>query len=110
MIQAFGVFLAHTRLFKMRLMMPEQPGVKARGMTLMQMLVRGGLVTDDMLDLHDNLRIARNAVAHGEANLPNDAEALEYTRQARFLISGILSAANKLKGSKGGGTEKEPPG
>lgn len=63
----------------------EQLGVKARNGTLMRMLVTRGFINSDLVDLYTALRLARNAMAHGRADLPNEAEAQEYVRQAKLV-------------------------
>jgi hypothetical protein len=66
--------------------------VKARGATLMGMLVRRGRVPSKAEVLYTKLRSARNAMAHGETSLPNDAEALEFVRQADALNAILIQA------------------
>lgn len=73
---------------------------KSRGVNLMAMLARREFVTTEMVELYRSLRTARNAIAHGEANLPNDAESIEFTRQANFLTDGLLGARAKIEESK----------
>jgi hypothetical protein len=43
----------------------DRLNTKARNRTLVQMLVRRQLVSEDCIELYRNLRLARNAVAHG---------------------------------------------
>jgi hypothetical protein len=76
-------------------------GVRARGNTLMQMLWRRELVGRDMVELYDSLRTARNAIAHGEADLPKDGESLEFMRQANYLVFALLEVASRIKADKG---------
>ncbi|MCP3475609.1 hypothetical protein NLM33_35635 [Bradyrhizobium sp. CCGUVB1N3] len=75
-------------------------GIKARGVTLMEMLLRRGYVTKDLIVLYRSLRNARNAIAHGEADMPNEAESLEFVRQANFLQARLALALDAVRAGK----------
>jgi hypothetical protein len=49
----------------------------------------------------DELRAARNAIGHGEAALPNEAEVMKYRRQAEFLLRRLIVARHSIKNSGG---------
>jgi hypothetical protein len=78
--------------------------IKARNGALMGMLLKRGLLSQDCMEVYDNLRLARNAVAHGRAAMPTVAEGLEYVRQANFLNDKLAHVSGKLVPEK-----KEPP-
>jgi hypothetical protein len=78
--------------------------VKARNGTLMGMLLKRELPSDDCIEVYDNLRLARNAVAHGKAAMPTVGESLEYVRQAICLNDELTHVLGKLAPGK-----KEPP-
>jgi hypothetical protein len=75
----------------------DQLGVKARNGTLMRMLLKRDLITPDLLELYNTLRLGRNAVAHDGAPLPNEAEILEFVRQSVFLNLSLYAVLKKLK-------------
>jgi hypothetical protein len=74
--------------------------VKARGLPLVEMLWRRDYVSREMIDLYRSLRDARNAIAHGQAEMPNEAESFEFVRQASYLHALLMSALDKLKTDK----------
>jgi hypothetical protein len=74
--------------------------VKTRGATLMDMLWRRGYVTKDIVELYRSLRTARNAIAHGQAGMPSEAESLEFARQASFLDAALGIALDAMKAEK----------
>jgi hypothetical protein len=78
--------------------------VKARNGTLMDMLLKKELLSQDCMEVYDNLRLARNAVAHGRAAMPTIAESLEYVRQANYLNEKLAHVLGKLVPEK-----TEPP-
>jgi hypothetical protein len=78
----------------------DQINVKARGVTLMDALRRRGYVTKELVDLFKSLRTARNAIAHGQADMPNEAESFEFVRQAAFLDAGLRIALGAMKAEK----------
>jgi len=78
----------------------EALGVKAKGITLMRVLLTRNFVGQEEFELYQSLRAARNAMAHGQSNLPNDAEALEFLRQASFLLTRLTMATMKIKQSE----------
>lgn len=85
-------------------------GVKARGAPLMQMLLRRELVTNELVELYNSLRNARNAIAHGESNLPNEGEAMEFGRQATFLLARLMIVIDKIVSEgRARGEEKDGP-
>ena len=61
------------------------------------MLLKRELIDPELLELYNTLRLGRNAIAHGEAPMPNEAEILEYERQASFLIGALNVIVLKLK-------------
>jgi hypothetical protein len=77
-----------------------QLNVRARGVTLMESLRRRGYVTKELVDLFKSLRTAKNAIAHGQAEMPNEAESLEFVRQASFLDAGLRIALDAMKAEK----------
>jgi hypothetical protein len=77
--------------------MGEVLGVKARNGTLMEMLLRRDLITPSLLELYQTLRLARNSMAHGTADLPNEAEAQEYMMQAGVLAGLLSVTAAKIR-------------
>jgi len=78
----------------------EALGVKAKGITLMRVLLTRDFIGHEDYELYLSLRSARNAMAHGQSNLPNDAEAMEFLRQASFLLARLTMAAVRIKESK----------
>jgi hypothetical protein len=85
-------------------------GIRARGMSVMQALYRRELVTKDDVALYGSLREARNAIAHGEAELPNDAEAMEYDRQVTFLLARLMTAMDTIESeNRARDEERDPP-
>lgn len=74
--------------------------VKVRGAMLMEMLWRREFVPREMIDLYRSLREARNAIAHGQADMPNEAESFEFVRQAEYLHTLLVSALDKIKAEK----------
>ena len=85
----------------------ERLNTKARNGTLVHMLVRRELVSEDCIELYSNLRLARNAVAHGQAAMPNEAEGLEYRRQAAYMDAILRTVVQKLEQDKKDATAKE---
>ncbi|QOZ55154.1 hypothetical protein [Bradyrhizobium sp. CCBAU 53338] len=74
--------------------------IRSRGGALIVKLVKAGHIPMEAVDLYETLRKARNAIAHGEAQIPNAAEALEFARQAsslRGLLMYALEAVNAEK-------------
>jgi hypothetical protein len=82
----------------------EAMKVKVRNGALMRTLMNKEYVSGDCIELYDNLRLARNSVAHGQAAMPTVAESLEYQRQADYL-DGIL---NKVLLKVGADKKKSP--
>jgi hypothetical protein len=78
----------------------ELLNTKARNGALVQMLVKRELVSEDCIELYTNLRLARNAVAHGQAAMPNEAESLEYRRQATYMDAILRTVVQKLEQNK----------
>jgi hypothetical protein len=74
-------------------------GVKARNGILMRMLLTRDLISPDIMDLYHTLRLARNAVANGQA-FPNNAQVIEYIRQSAFLRGVLQTVQEKLKDNK----------
>ena len=72
---------------------------KARNGALVRMLVQRDLASAECIELYDNLRNARNAVAHGQAAMPNEAESLEYKRQAIYLDAILRTLLQTLEQS-----------
>ena len=70
--------------------------VKARNGSLMGMLLKRDLLSDDCIEVYNNLRLARNAVAHGKAAMPTVGESLEYVRQAMYLQDKISRVLEEL--------------
>lgn len=79
----------------------EALGVKNRGPGLIQTLWRRNLIGTDVANLYRSLRAARNAMAHGKAELPNEAECLEFVRQASYLSTILLATLETIKEKKG---------
>lgn len=69
---------------------------KDRDGALVRKLVDNGLVPEDCIELYGNLRDARNGVAHGKAAMPNEAESLEYQRQAIYMDAILRTVEQKL--------------
>jgi hypothetical protein len=80
-----------------------------KGTMLMRNLYRRGLLPNDLTELYKNLRRARNAIAHGEANLPNEAEALEYDRQANYVLAQLRNALHTALHTLQANGKKEDP-
>ena len=80
----------------------ERLNTKARNGRLVRMLVQRELVSEDCIDLYTNLRLARNAVAHGQSAMPNEAESLEYRRQAAYMDAILRTVVQKLEQDKKG--------
>jgi hypothetical protein len=76
-------------------------GIKTRsGPTIVRMMLKRDLVTPDVVELYNTLRTGRNAIAHGQAKLPNEAESLEFIRQAEFLNASLIRAMSQLQINK----------
>jgi hypothetical protein len=71
--------------------------VKARYGTLMGMLLKRELPSDDCIEVYDNLRLARNTVAYGKAAMPTVGE---YVRQAICLNDELTHVLGKLAPGK----------
>jgi hypothetical protein len=75
----------------------ELLGINARNGSLMRVLEKRGIVTPELLELYNTLRLARNSIAHGKADLPNEAETQEYIMQAGLLAGMLRVIAAKLR-------------
>jgi hypothetical protein len=71
-------------------------GVKARNGQLVRMIVKRGWFGQELAEMYATLRLARNSIAHGSANIPNVAEVEEYTRQASLIAALLEVGLNKL--------------
>jgi|ERR1700687_923296 len=74
-------------------------GVNARGAQLIRMLVKRELIPDDLLELYNTLRLARNAAVH-ENVLPSKAQVSEYIRQALYLLDSLQVALVRIAEGK----------
>jgi hypothetical protein len=70
-------------------------GVKARGITLVRVLMKRGLVPDEFLSLYKTLREARDAVAL-QGIMPTSPQIREYNRQAHYLFDSLQGALKRL--------------
>jgi hypothetical protein len=82
----------------------EALNVRARNGALMGMLLKRELMSKDCIDPYNDLRLGRNALAHGKAAMPSVAESLEYVRQASYLDEKLSHVLEKLAPGK-----KRPP-
>ena len=74
-------------------------GVKARGLTLVRVLITRDLISDEFLYLYKTLREAREAVSlHGA--MPTSAQVEEYNRQAFYLLESLEVALKRLPKDK----------
>jgi hypothetical protein len=94
------VFAAFDRVEDVLRQAGEALEVKAKGITLMRVLLSRSFISKEDYDLYISLRDARNAMAHGQSNMPNDAEAMEFLRQATFLLTRLQVAAMTIKERK----------
>jgi hypothetical protein len=78
-------------------------GVKTRDpSTIMRMLWKHGLVSEELLKLQETLRQARNAAMHGVLYTLTASEEKEYARQALFLALNLHRVSIELKERKKG--------
>ncbi|QIO98357.1 hypothetical protein [Bradyrhizobium symbiodeficiens] len=77
-----------------------------KGVSLLVKLSKEGYITEDLIDLYINLRNARALVAHGKAQMPNVAEALEFSRQASYLRGRLMYALEAINAER---ANKRPP-
>jgi hypothetical protein len=85
----------------------EKLGVKTRNpRAILAMLHRRGLVSEEIVKLHETLREARNAALHGAMFSITDAEAAEFIRQALYVNLALKQASKQLQLDK---KNREPP-
>jgi hypothetical protein len=68
----------------------------ATPLSVMYTLVASKLVGQQISDFYENLRDARNLISHAQT-VPDEREALEYVRQADFLLASLSVLKGKIE-------------
>jgi hypothetical protein len=94
-----GIYVAFEAIETELDQLGEELGVKTRDGLLVRMLEKRSLISPDVRELYNTLRLGRDFIVYGRSS-PNEEQISEYVRQSIYLLDNLQIALKTLKESK----------